>query len=83
MKVSDFLSGPTISSSRALTFYSATLVAIVWTGTPPANLPGIGHLKANNLTLYWMMLAVLSFMFVAHVVNWANDYKSDDYQRSP
>lgn len=76
MKVNEILSATTIGSSRALSIFSASVIAVNWTGTSLETLPAIGSLKADEKTLAWMVFGVLIFMAVTHFVNWWNDTRS-------
>jgi len=73
MKVSELLSAPTLTSSRTLTVFSATVLVVLWTDTDPTKLPLLRGLNLDNVLVYWLLLIILGFMSVAHLVNWIND----------
>lgn len=73
MKTEELLSKSTITSSRTLTIYSATVLAIFLTQTDLKELPGIGSLQGKETTRYGLVMAVLVFMIVVHNVNFWSD----------
>lgn len=73
MKVTDLLSSATISSSRALSAYAAIVVTVVHTETPLSRAPALSFINAEPRTLYWLALALLVFLGIAHLANLLND----------
>ncbi|MEO9875319.1 MAG: hypothetical protein ABJM26_04855 [Anderseniella sp.] len=77
MKVGDLLSGPTLTSSRTLTVFAATILIVVWTDTNPKDLPLLKGLNLDQTNVYWLLSGLLFFLSVVHVVNWWNDNTSE------
>lgn len=83
MKVNELLSTVTIGSSRTLSIYSATLIAVSITETPFKNVPILAFLNnASENTLAIAAIVILAFVAVSHSLNWQNDVVSRSYSES-
>ncbi len=77
MKVGELLSGPTLTSSRALTVFAATVLIVVWTETDPTQLPLLRGFNLVATNVYWLLAGLLAFLAVVHGLNWSNDVVSE------
>lgn len=78
MKIDELLSKSTRLSSRTLTIYSATVLAVAWTNTELKQLPGIGFLSGSEINRHVIVLLVLLFMTAIHFINFRNDILTDE-----
>lgn len=81
MKVGELLSGPTLTSSRTLTVFAATVSVVIVTGSDFSKLPLLGGLTIEETQVYWLLLGLLAFLSVVHFVNWFNDVVADHEKR--